>query len=340
MRSKPEATQHDGPSADHAIDAMGLERPRIGLALGGGAAFGGMHVGVIQALEEAGIEADVVTGTSAGAFVGAFYAGGATPAEMAELSSRIRWTQLRRHLLPIRALMSNDRMTTWLQRHLPSTSFEAMPKPFGVVATDILYGSMVVLTAERFHGRDRASESSLRNIAASPPPPAPDAPPAAQPTDRIVWQSASVPEAVAASCAIPVIFEPVRVGERLLVDGGASNMVPATVARWLGADVVIGVDILPPQQTFTAPRTIVEYAIQTHRIASQWAVRNRTINADIVLHPRAVSGEWNDMRRMKELISIGYAEAVEALPEIQRKLGFIGAMKRRLAGQVVWQLQT
>jgi NTE family protein len=337
MQPMPDVMRRREPSADDIFDEVRPDGPCIGLALGGGAAFGGMHVGVIKALHEAGIEADAVTGTSAGAFVGAFYAGGATPEHMAELAGRLRWAQLRRHVLPVRALMSNDRMAAWLRRHLPVTDFEGMPKPFAVVATDILHGSMVVLSAARFHGRTRTRESSMPDDGEKC---ASQAASAGRASHGIVWESAPVPEAVAASCAIPVIFEPVRIGDRLLVDGGASNMVPATVARWLGADVVIGVDILPPQQAFTAPRTIVEYAIQAHRISSQWAVRNRTINADVVLYPRAVSGEWNDMRRMRELVEIGYAEASAALPEIRRKLGLVEAMKRRLAGQVAWQTQS
>jgi len=328
--------RHESPAADTCKDGV-PEPPRLGLALGGGAAFGGMHVGVIMALHEAGLRADVVTGTSAGAFVGAFYAGGASPQEMAELGNRLRWAQLRRHILPIRAMMSNDRMASWLRRHLPVTDFGAMRVPFAVVATDILCGAMVVLSAPCFHGRTRIPSWRRRRETEAPRKPANDTEATGGVESRIVWQYAPVPEAVAASCAIPVLFEPVRIDGRLLVDGGVSNMVPASVARWLGADVVIGVDILPPRQAFAAPRTIVEYALQAHRISSQWAVRNRAIHADVVLRPRALGGEWNNMRRMQELIAIGYAEAQAALPDIRSKLGLVDAMKRKLAGPVAWQ---
>ncbi len=298
-------------------------RPCVGLALGGGAAFGGMHVGVIMALHESGIPIDVVAGTSAGAFVGAFLAGGMLPDEMARLAMRLRWSDLRRHLLSVRSLMSNDRMAAWLRRYLPETEFDAMPMPFAAVATDLLQGTMVVLSAAADLARMQA-RAAERERSTGPDGDGKDDGDSGRLNDlvrRVAWQTAPVPVAVAASSAIPVIFEPVRVGSRLLIDGGISAMVPASVARWLGADVVIGVDILPPRQVFTPPRTIVEYAIQAHRVGTQWAVRNRSINADFILRPRAVNGRWNDMRNMAELISLGRAEALAALPRIRRALG-------------------
>lgn len=312
---------HRGSSHGPEISGLcGGRRPRIGLALGGGAAFGGMHVGVIAGLHEAGIEADVVAGTSAGAFVGAFYAGGTSPEEMIERAVRLRWAELRRHLLPMRALMSNDRMATWLRRNLPVVDFDAMPKPFAVVTTDILCGSMVVLASEQHNAVMQMRALGVRTADKVRHPASTAETLSDGLASRVVWDTAPVPLAVAASSAIPVIFEPVRVGERLLVDGGVATMVPGSVARWLGADVVIGVDILPPKQVFTAPRTIVEYAIQAHRISAQWAVRNRSIHAEVVLRPRAANGRWNDMRQMQELVETGRAEAAAAMPEIRRRI--------------------
>lgn len=305
MRERPPNSRTDRGAVGR------LHRRRVGLALGGGAAFGGMHVGVLMALHDGGIAADIVAGTSAGAFVGAFYAGGLSPRDMGVLSERLRWHQLRRHLLPVRALMSNERMGAWLERHLPVTEFGAMPRTFAVVATDISSGAMVVLCAEDNQRRilDGAIAASVSTSGRE------------YAIGEVSWQTARVPVAVRASSAIPVIFEPVRIGDRYLVDGGVASMVPATVAHWLGADVVIAVDILPPRQESVAPRTILEYAIQAHRIGAQWAVRNRSIRADVVIRPRALGGAWNDMRQMRELIRIGYAEGEAALPAIRRCLG-------------------
>ncbi len=280
-----------------------------------------MHVGAVLALHEAGIQADVVAGTSAGAFVGCFYAAGCSPEEMRERALRLRWAELRRHLFSMRALMSNDRMAAWLRHNLPILEFDRMPKPFAAVATDLLDGSMVILTAEKYHDRIRAGVGGGESWTETDDPPGSSGELNEPLVRRVDWITAPVPVAVAASSAIPVIFEPVRVANRLLVDGGVACMVPASVARWLGADQVIGVDILPPRQVATAPRTIVEYAIQSHRIGAQWALRNRSIHADYVLRLRAVNGRWNDMRRMKELISIGYEETAAAIPDIREKLG-------------------
>ncbi|HEX7089766.1 MAG TPA: patatin-like phospholipase family protein [Longimicrobiales bacterium] len=113
------------------------DRPRLGLALGGGAAHGVAHVGVLEVFEQAGIRPDLIVGTSAGALVGVLAAGGLSAARVAEWAHRMRWSTLARPVMCRSGLMSNDRLGRFVREALPHRTFEELPVPFACVATDI-----------------------------------------------------------------------------------------------------------------------------------------------------------------------------------------------------------
>ncbi|MFN3610934.1 patatin-like phospholipase family protein [Tepidimonas sp.] len=177
-------------------------RPRIGLALGSGAARGWAHIGVLRVLQEAGLEPDIVCGTSIGALVGAAYAAG----ELDRLEPWVRsldWRQVV-GLIDLRfggGLIEGDKLETFFRSRFADGGIEALPKPFGCVATDLATG-------------------------------------------REVWlRQGLVIDAVRASIAIPGVFTPARQDGRLLVDGGLVNPVPVSLARAMGAEFVIAVDL-------------------------------------------------------------------------------------------------
>ncbi|MDX6741670.1 patatin-like phospholipase family protein [Actinocorallia sp. A-T 12471] len=189
-----------------AIDGGGRRaRPgpvRLGLALGGGAALGAAHVGVLQALEEAGVRFDVVAGTSAGAIIGGAYAAdfgvarlasaveGAKFADFAEWTSRGRW-----------GLLDSGALERSVDRAVGRIGIEDLPIPFGAVAFDLRTRTPVVL------------------------------------------DSGPLATALRASSAVPGLFPPVPLGERLLVDGGVAANLPVAAARGLGADRVLAVSL-------------------------------------------------------------------------------------------------
>lgn len=178
-------------------------RPQVALVLGGGAARGFAHVGVIRALEQEKIPIDMVVGTSVGSLIGALYAH--------ELNSfELEWTafSLQKEDLFDFVILSagmgpvkGDRLEAFVRAKLPVSDIEQLKLPFAAVATDLNRGTQVVL--------DRGS----------------------------------VARAVRASSAIPGVFQPVNHQGRLLVDGGVVDNLPAAVARQRGADIVIAVDI-------------------------------------------------------------------------------------------------
>lgn len=180
-----------------------LRRPRIGLALGSGSARGLAHIGVLRALQEAGLQADLLAGTSIGALVGALAASG----KVDDLEAAFRvmdWRGILALLDPVfprSGLIDGRKVERFLQQMLPVQNFEELPLPFRAVTTDILTGAEVVL-----------SEGPLV-------------------------------EAVHASFAVPGIFTPLRRARHILVDGGLVNPVPVSTVREMGASFIIAVDL-------------------------------------------------------------------------------------------------
>lgn len=183
--------------------AAPARNPRIGLALGGGSARGWSHIGVIEALEEAGIFPEVVAGCSIGAVVGGAYAAGRIGAlkDFALSLTRRRVMGLLDPRLTGSGLIAGERLRRRLARELTGYSIEALPLAFASVATELGTGHEVWLTR------------------------------------------GPLVEAVRASYAIPGIFPPVALEGRLLMDGTLVNPVPVRLARELGADLVICVNL-------------------------------------------------------------------------------------------------
>lgn len=176
--------------------------PRIGLALGSGSARGWAHIGVIQALAEAGVRPDIICGTSIGALVGAAYAAN-------ELDRFAGWVKT----LGVTDVLSfmdvglsggmikGEKLMQFFRRNFIDRRIEDLALPFAAVAT-------------------------------------------ALETSHEVWlREGSTIDAVRASLALPGLFSPVWHEGRLLVDGGLVNPVPVSVARAMGADIVIAVDL-------------------------------------------------------------------------------------------------
>ncbi len=177
--------------------------PRIGLALGGGAARGFAHVGVIQVLEEAGIRPSMVTGTSAGSLVAAFYASGKTGKQLQIVAETMEEATFADWTLPLfnRGMLRGDALARYVNGQTGSRLIEDMALPLGIVATDLNSGQ------------------------------------------SMLFQRGDIGTAVRASSAVPAVFQPVRISGREYVDGGLVSPVPVRAARQMGAELVIAVDI-------------------------------------------------------------------------------------------------
>ena len=178
-------------------------KPKIALALGGGAARGFAHIGVIKVLEQNGIVPDMVVGTSAGSLVGALYAGGFTPFGLQRLALEMDEGMFADWSFKgaSRGLIKGEALEAFVNARLANLPMEKLPKAFGVVATDLQSG------------------------------------------ESIVFRTGNIGIAVHASSAVPGAFRPVAISGREYVDGGLSHPVPVRAARAMGADIVIAVDI-------------------------------------------------------------------------------------------------
>ncbi|MBI4462779.1 MAG: patatin-like phospholipase family protein [Acidobacteria bacterium] len=123
------------------------ERPRLGLALGGGFARGIAHIGVLKVLEENGLRPDYLAGTSVGSIIAGGYAGGASTEELTRVARRVRWKDFARWTVSRMGLASNERMETFIRRYFRALQFEDLQIPLAVVATDLVHARAVVFTS-------------------------------------------------------------------------------------------------------------------------------------------------------------------------------------------------
>lgn len=190
--------------------------PKIGLALGGGAARGFAHVGVIQVLEEAGIPPVLVTGTSAGSLVAALYASGKNGAQLQKVAESMDESTIADWTLPLfgRGVLRGEALAKYVNAQVGQKLIETMPLPLGIVATDLNSGN------------------------------------------DMLFQRGDTGTAVRASSAVPAVFTPVKINGRDYVDGGLSSPVPVRAARKMGAELVIAVDISSPPEGSSATGTI------------------------------------------------------------------------------------
>lgn len=253
-------------------------QPRIGLALSGGAARGIAHVGVLQALVENQIPIDLIAGTSAGAIVGGAMASGMPLSQLEELGKGLRWRDIGRMTMSRSGVQTNERLEHFLRARLPITRFEELAIPFAAVATELSTGQPVIL-------RD----------------------------------TGDVPFAIRASCAIPGWYLPVIDEQgRQLVDGGLVANVPVSVARSLGADLVIAVDVNAEGAKFLGPSlSIIGVVIQSMLVVQRIAAQVQLDAADLVITPRVGHIRWDEMGRADELLTAGREAVTESLAEIR-----------------------
>lgn len=204
------------PDAPPGVEAVPKRPPKIGLVLGGGAARGFAHIGVIQALEEAGVRPQLVVGTSAGSLVAAFYASGKTGAQLQQVAETMEEATFADWSLPIfsRGMLRGEALARYVSAQVNGRLIESMPLPLGIVATDLNSG----------HG--------------------------------VLFQRGDTATAVRASSAVPALFQPVKIAGREYVDGGLVSPVPVRYARQMGAELIIAVDISSAPEGNTASDTL------------------------------------------------------------------------------------
>ncbi|HEU4834029.1 MAG TPA: patatin-like phospholipase family protein [Pyrinomonadaceae bacterium] len=270
--------------------------PKVGLALSGGAARGMAHVGVLRALLENDIRIDCIAGTSAGSIVAGAFAAGMPIDEIAEFGRTMRWRDIGRMTVSRLGVQSNERLEQYLRTRLPVTKFEDLAIPFAAIATDLKTGQAVVMKDE-----------------------------------------GDVPFAIRASCTIPGWYVPVVDQEgRQLVDGGLVAVIPSSVTRQLGADIVIAVDVNTEGATFiTSSSSVIGVLLQSMMVVQKTASSYQLEMSDIVISPKVGHIRWDEMRRVDELMEAGYKAGIESIPKVRELLDSVSDKETERAQMLV-----
>ncbi|MGI4848855.1 MAG: patatin-like phospholipase family protein [Janthinobacterium lividum] len=276
--SAPDAGNLPAPISSQQLAPRPL---KIGLALGGGAARGFAHIGIIKALESQGIVPNIVVGTSAGSLVGALYAAGNNGFALQKMAIEMEQASITDWSVPgfakVSGILKGEAIEQFVNKAVKNQPIEKFKTRFGAVATDLNSGL------------------------------------------PILFQRGNAGIAVRASSAVPSIFQPVRIGDHNYVDGGLVSPVPVDYARQMGADFVIAVNI--SAQTDGQPASsAIEVLLQTFNIMGQSINRFELRDADIVLRPSLGLMRGDDFAGRNLAILAGEQAAMAAMPEIKRKL--------------------
>ncbi|MDB5761897.1 MAG: patatin-like phospholipase family protein [Herminiimonas sp.] len=254
---------------------------KIGLVLGGGAARGFAHIGVIKALESQGIVPDIVVGTSAGSLVGALYAAGNNGFALHRMALDMEEAAISDWSVPlfskVSGVLKGEAIQQYVNKAVNNVPIEKLKIPFGAVATDLGTGT------------------------------------------AILFQRGNTGVAVRASSAVPSVFQPVRIGNHTYVDGGLVSPVPVRFAREMGADFIIAVNISAQPDSEPAS-SAVDMLLQTFTIMGQSINRYELKDADIVIRPGLGSMKGNDFSGRNIAILAGEQATIAAMPEIRQKL--------------------
>jgi NTE family protein len=287
-----------------------FEGCKVGLALGGGAARGLAHIGVLKALEEGEIPIDLIVGTSVGALVGGVYA-----------TTRSAAVTEKRFLDFIFSKEFKRSKFDFLRE-----SREARPGLFynfiSLVKKGIFYSFSMAKTswisAEQF-------EHNINSLLDDVPIEKTGIQFAACAADivkggEVILTAGPLRRAVSASSAVPGLLPPVPIDGRLLIDGGWINKIPVIPALRLGADVVIGVDVSKEIEDTSGFRNGLNIMVRANAVKTEALKEMQCRFADVLIEPDVDHVHWADFSAVVECVTLGEAAARESLDAIRRQI--------------------
>lgn len=285
-----------------SVLAAETPRPKVGLVLSGGAARGLAHIGVLKALEEQGIKIDAIAGTSMGAVIGGLYASGYKIDELEKLALEIDWQQALSDAPPradVPFRRKQDDRDFLVKQKLSFRDDGSLGLPLGVIQGQNLSLLLESLLAHTSDTRDFDKlpipfRAVATDIASG---------------EKVVFRKGHLPQVIRASMSIPAVFAPVELDGRLLVDGGMTDNIPLDVAREMGVDIAIVVDIGTPLRSRKQLNTVVDVLNQSITLMTrrnseeQLAALHPT---DVLIEPPLASFGVTDFGKAEEMIDAGY----------------------------------
>ena len=250
---------------------------KIALVLGAGAAKGFAHIGVFKVLEMHKVPIHMIVGTSAGSFVGSFYAYGFNAFQLQTMALSVEKGDIADFIIPDNGFIQGIRLAEYVNKTLKNTLMEKLNISFYAVATDIQSG------------------------------------------EEVVFGKGNTGAAVRASCSVPGVFRPVKIGDRVYVDGGVVSPVAVDAAKRHGADVVIAVDISSDVEG-TKPETTIDTILQAINIMYSQLANLQCSRADVLIKPKVGHIASSDFSKRHEAILEGEKAAMDAIPKINEIL--------------------
>jgi NTE family protein len=285
-------------------------RPVIGLVLSGGGARGAAHVGVIQVLEEMNIPVDFIAGTSMGSIIGGLYAIGTPPEDIESLTTKVDWSDMFIDTIPREK--QSYRAKAGKENYLLSASFDSkkgLGLPKGLVSgkkLDLTLRALTLGAGEDFNAFPIPFRAVATNLETG---------------KMVVLDKGDLAKSLRASMAIPIAFSPVLINGIQLVDGGVSRNLPIDVARQMGADVVIAVNIGTPLYTADKIDNVLNIADQTTGFLTNQNVEEqiKTLRkVDTLISPDLGDITTASFTRMNEAVEIGRKAALAMTEELKR----------------------
>ena len=288
---------------------------KLALALGGGGVRGLANIGVLQALEEAGIVPDIVTGTSMGAIVGSIYADTLDVTKTREI---------------IQGLLNSEEFLNKAQKLSLSSDMDRgfLDKVFGTAKKgyffyrflfrkSVISPELFLLEMDRLIPDKEFTELKIKFACVA--------------LDIIsgyseILHSGSIREAVRASSSVPGMLPPVKIDDRMYVDGGWIETVPVSAARALGADFVVGVDVSREISSISYEDDInnsMDIIFRAADIARSTMNTFRTREADFIIHPQVGNADWSDFDNLDNYIAAGHRTTKEIINSLKKALRFI-----------------
>lgn len=293
---------------------------RIGLALGGGGARGLTHIGVLRVFEQEGIPIDIIAGTSIGAFIGGAYASGISPEALQnKIQSYIESSEFQSSA--IKAISPSngpdeEGLSKKIQSFLKDQYYliQMLFKP-GIMSMDdiqpVINYFIPDINIQETNILFRAVATDLIS------------------GEKIVFSEGSLRQAITASCAVPGVIEPLKEKERLLADGGIISLIPVSVAREAGADIVIAVAVDRDIHLDEELKTVKDVYYRASTITTDKLERYELMEADVVIRPDVKNLHWSNFSQAMDLVKEGEKATRESLVKIRNTTSFFNRFLKK-----------
>ena len=280
----------------------------VGLVLSGGGAKGLAHIGVLKAIEQAGVKIDYIAGTSTGAIVGALYAAGYTAAQLDVMFKKVDFSTLIQDQVPRRAKTFNEKdESIKYALTLPFDGLE-ISFPTGLSNGQNIYNLFSKLTSHVNHLTD-FSKLPIPFLCVATN---------AENGEMVLLENGYLPRAVSASGALPTLFNPVVINDMILIDGGIVNNYPIKELKAKGVDVIIGVDVQDGIKKKKDLTSALDIVLQVNNYASVKQMQTKIKDTDVFIKPNIEEFSVVSFDDANRIVQAGFEAANQVTQKLER----------------------